>query len=62
MTEYIYQQTILQYRIPLLDNGKLGNPEIIKKFTTDIKGAGQYKKKKKIQKTLHSQEAEEEVI
>ncbi len=32
--QYIYQQTIIQWRIPLI-NGKLGDPEIIKKFTTN---------------------------
>ena len=62
MVEYIYQQTILQYRIPILPNGKLGNPEIIKKFTTDIKGASQYKKKKKVSIPLKTEEATEEVI
>jgi hypothetical protein len=59
MTKYIYQQTILQYRIPIKEDGKLGHPEIVKKFTTDIKGASQYKKKKKKVKELTTDSIEE---
>jgi hypothetical protein len=45
MVEFIYQQVILQFRIPIGEDGKLGHPEIVKKFTSDIKGAQEYKMK-----------------
>lgn len=42
MTEYLYFQTIVQFRVPV--DG--GNPEVIKKFTTEIRGKNPMKKKK----------------
>ena len=44
--EFIHQQTIVQWRIPVNDDGTLGNPEIVKKFTSEWNGAqGKHKKK-----------------
>lgn len=35
MTTFLYLQSIVNYRIPIDDTGKLGNPEIISKFTKE---------------------------
>ncbi len=43
MTEYLYFQSIVQYRIKLPD----GRPEVVKRYTTAIKGAQNFKAKKK---------------
>lgn len=51
MTNYIYQQTIIQWRIPIQDNGELGHPEILKKFTSEF-GGSQQKHKKRAPKKL----------
>jgi hypothetical protein len=62
MTKYIYQQTVTQWRLPIKEDGKLGNPEIVKKFTTEIKGAqGKYVKKTdpKVKKQIKKQQAED---
>lgn len=46
--EFIYMQTIIQTRIPIKEDGKLGNPEIIKKFTSEMHGSkAKYAAKKK---------------
>ena len=42
MTEYLYFQTIVQFRIPV--DG--GSPEVLKKFTTEMKGKHPKKKPK----------------
>ena len=50
MTEYLYFTTVISTRIPILETGKLGNPEIISKFTTDKpQGTGTKFKNKKAQ-------------
>jgi hypothetical protein len=43
---FLFFQSIVQYRIPLNEDGTLGNPEITNKFTTAVKGAKEYNKKK----------------
>jgi len=49
--DYIYQQTVVQWRTPILENGKLGNPEVVKKFTTEFKGSqGKHKVESKAKK------------
>ena len=60
MTEYIYQQTIVQWRIPILENGNLGHPEIVKKFTGEIKGSQEKYVRKKdqvVQKEIRNEKA-----
>lgn len=48
MTDYLYFQSLVQYRIPVI-NGVAGNPEVLKKFTSPIKGTqGQTRKVKKV--------------
>jgi hypothetical protein len=44
--EYIYYQTVVQVRLPI-NGDKIGQPEIIKKFTTQM-----FAPKKKEKKTL----------
>ena len=50
MSEYVYFQSIVQYRVPI--DG--GNPEVLKKFTTEIKGKHP-KKKPKLDLTVNNQ-------
>lgn len=59
MTEYLYFQSLVQYRIPLVE-GKLGTPEVTSKFTTEVKGS--HKKAKSPRKELSIQEIETEEI
>lgn len=54
--EYLYYQTVIQVRIPI-EEGKPGQPEVIKKFTTEIFAP---KKKKSKQNSLVTEETEEE--
>lgn len=46
---YIYGQTVIQFRIPISEEGTPGSPEITKKFTTQY---GENKPKKKEKKTI----------
>ena len=41
--EYLYFQTIVQFRVPL----EGGSPEVLKKFTTEMKGKHPKKKEKR---------------
>lgn len=59
MTDFLYFQSIVQYRVKLNEDGTIGNPEIIKKFTSPIKGAKSYNKKKKQPTMLAIGEIEE---
>lgn len=52
--KYIYQQTIIQWRIPVAEDGKLGQPEIMKKFTSEWGGSQRQHKKGKDQPTIIS--------
>lgn len=58
MGEYLVFQSIVQYRIPIDENGKAGNPEILKKWTTTI---GQPKKRKKVKREIKAQVTDEVV-
>lgn len=64
MVDYLYFTTIITYRVPILETGKLGNPEILSKFTTDkAQGTGdKFKKKKKEIKTATICNIGEEVL
>jgi len=44
---YLNLQSIVNYRIPIKDDGSLGNPEIISKWTKEM-GAVKKKKPKKV--------------
>lgn len=61
MPNFKYHQSIVQYRVPILDDGSLGRPEITKQFTTEI-FAPKKKKKVSTEKTLVSEQTEEEEI
>lgn len=56
MRDFLYFQSLVQYRIPVNDDGTLGNPEIIRKFTSPVKGAKTYNKSKPKTKELKAQE------
>lgn len=56
MTNFLSFQTIIQFRIPLNDDGTTGNPEILRKFTTEFNGKHP---RKKVVKKLESVKAEE---
>jgi hypothetical protein len=62
--EYLYFTTIISTRVPILPDGKLGQPEIISKFTTDkAQGTGdKYKKKRTAIKTATTGSIGEEVL
>lgn len=49
--KFIYLSSVVTYRVPILDNGKLGTPEVLKKFTTET-----YAPKKKPTKKPSEQE------
>ena len=52
--KHLYFQSLIQFRVPVNDDGTIGNPEIIKKFTSPIKGAQDYNKPKQQEITLTS--------
>ena len=56
---YLYHQSIVNYRIPVKEDGTLGNPEIVSKFTRDVKGTQKNKPTPKKQVELESQGEEE---
>lgn len=56
MVQYIKYQMILQFRIPIDDNGNAGTPEIIKKFTAPMKETYQAEQKKKEAKKVLQEE------
>lgn len=58
MTEYIFIQTIVQFRVPIKDDGTLGSPEVIKKFTTEMnQSQKKYTRKKDTEVTQKQKEA-----
>lgn len=57
MPRFIYMQSIVNYRIPVNEDGKLGNPEIESKWTTE-RGTPKKKKTKDIP-LFKPQESEE---
>lgn len=61
MTEYDYQQSIVQYRIPLDENGMpSGRAEILKRYTTSFNGT-QKKKIVKKKVVVYDKEVKKEV-
>lgn len=46
MTDFLYFQTVVQFRVPVTDDGRLGDPEIVKRFTSPYNGAQKAVKKK----------------
>ena len=36
---FLYFQTFIQFRVPINDDGTVGTPEIVKKWTSPYKGA-----------------------
>lgn len=62
MTNYLYFQSMVQYRVPIKEDGSLGHPEILKKFTSPIKGSQEnYTRKndKKVIKQTHEKKQQE---
>lgn len=56
MSEFLYLKSIVQYRIPIKEDGSLGNPEITSKFTTEDYAP---KKKKPVKKEKENSYIEE---
>ena len=46
MVEFLQFQSIVQYRVPVNADGSLGQPEILKKFTTEMSHTTATKAKK----------------
>lgn len=51
MTEFLEFQSIVQFRVPVKEDGTMGDPQILKKFTTAMKGA-QHKNVKKVTRNI----------
>lgn len=62
MTNFLYFQSIVQYRVPVNDDGTLGTPQITQKFTSPIKGAKEFNRPKKVIKDLQAKSLTEEYI
>lgn len=60
MTEYLYFQSLVQYRVPLLPGGSIGQPEVTKKFTVPIKEAKKFNASKKVVKPVSAEVGEVE--
>jgi hypothetical protein len=58
MTKYEYFQSIVQYRQPVLEDGKLGRIQVMKTFTTAIKGTQNNRVKKSKPKEIRLEETE----
>ena len=56
--EYEYFQSIVQYRQPVLEDGRLGRIQVTKTFTTAIKGTQHTRKKKSKPKELRAEVGE----
>jgi len=52
MKEFIYMQTIVQFRQEVNEDGTLGKPEIMKSWVSPIKGAQQTYTKKNDKKVV----------
>jgi hypothetical protein len=67
MVKYLYFQSLVQYRIPLNEDGTTGNPEITRKFTSEMKGTqdysvGKQKAKAKVQQELIKTEEKQQAL
>ena len=60
MSKYAYYQTVVQYRLPIAEDGKLGHPEIVKRFTTEIKGTQSSYVKKTDPKVIKQKQEEKQ--
>ena len=62
--EFIYQQTIVQWRIPILENGQLGKPQLVGAFSPLYNGSQGYKqgRKPKMKPEEVSAEQDEEIL
>jgi len=60
MPNFLYFTSVVSYRVPIKDDGTLGNPEIMGRFTTQRKETKQYNRKKKapVDATLEDIEVE----
>ena len=60
--KFYYYQTIMQFRIPVGDDGKMGDPQLLKKWTSAFNGTQHTDKKKTTTTELVADEIEEEII
>lgn len=61
MVTYLYFNTVVNCRIPIGDDGKPGNPEILKKWTTEPKEQQRKDTKKAKEKSGPIGAAKEEI-
>jgi hypothetical protein len=61
MTDFLTFQSIVQYRVRVNDDGTIGSPEIMSKFTTAIKGS-QHHKHRRVVRNLSMTDSTEEVL
>jgi hypothetical protein len=57
--QYIYYQSVVQFRVPIKDDGSIGMPEPVKAFSTCIR---QEKPKSKPKMELKATTSEEELL
>lgn len=62
MSKFLYFQTIVQFRVPIAEDGTAGSPEIYKKFTTQMKHENAFAPAKKTNTTLVSTKGEDEEL
>ncbi len=62
MSEFLEFQSLVQFRIPVKEDGSLGEPQILKKFTTAIKGTQHKKVQKKTREITIEQTGEVEYL
>lgn len=62
MPKFLSFQTVVQFRVPVMDDGTCGNPEIIRKFTTQMKGEHSFAPTKKNKTNLTSQQGDDEEL
>lgn len=60
MVEFLEFQSIVQFRVPVSPDGKLGDPQVTKKWTSPIRGA-QHKVVKKEHVEITATPTEEEL-
>ena len=59
---FLHCQSIVQYRIPIYEDGSAGSPEVLRKFTTEIGAPKKAKAKKKEATIIGFTEVSEETI
>lgn len=59
MPQFLEFLSGVHFRVPVNEDGTLGQPQIIKRFTNPIKGAGERVARKKPVQTIHASQSED---